>query len=288
MEEAEETQLALSKPRIDSQLRVQAALNAPERIQLEQNNNDVYRNTIFSPLAMRAGNSTSSAGTGTVLPLSLASLEQQGVVKNMLKDYTTMAYSNNRSGRKDIEAFAYSCLGIIHDNLGNLKLAINSYQQYLQLAAEVGDVHAQMKALNFLGVDHYLVARKLKDEAIVDSGVIDRHLQASIGYHIRHLDITDDGGKFVAHNNLGICFDFQDELVESAKHHQNALRLAIKMQSLHGQSVSVGNLGLLSIKRKDFATAKTCFEQHLQLTQTLVDSSAEISAWKLVRTTVLN
>ena len=40
-----------------------------------------------------------------------------------------------------------------------------------------------------------------------------------------------------------------------------------------------GNLGALAIRQGDFATAKPCMEQHLQLVQSLKDFSAEINAW---------
>lgn len=277
-EGADDTQLAESRPRINSQLRVLAASNTPHRLMGEEAE-ELLKNTLFSPTAMR--NLATSTNFTKALPMSLVNVEQQAAVKNSLKDYSTMALSSNRAGKKDIEALAYASMGIIHDNLSNFKLAINSYQQYLSLSTEIGDVLGQRKALNFLGVDHYLQALALINKN-GDAEKIKKHLQASISYHARHLDIADDGGRFVAYNNLGLCHDANSDLIEAAKHHQSALRLAIKMQSLHGQSVSVGNLGLLALKKSDFSTAKTCFEQHMQLTQTLQDSSAEVNAWKLV------
>lgn len=70
------------------------------------------------------------------------------------------------------------------------------------------------------------------------------------------------------------------DLTSAAKNHQDALRIAIKMQTLYGQSIgwwtihhtytfwrlkiydiAVGNLGNLALLKSDFATAKTCFDQ---------------------------
>jgi hypothetical protein len=34
--------------------------------------------------------------------------------------------------------------------------------------------------------------------------------------------------------------------------------------------------------KSDFSTARTCFEQHLQLVQTLMDAEAETTAWIVV------
>jgi tetratricopeptide (TPR) repeat protein len=283
--ETEETQLAMSRPQINSQLRVQAAPNTPARASNAADNNDEYlRETLFSPTAMQ---NLGGKSKNPPLPTSLMHVEQQANVKNLLKEFSTMALSNNRVGRKDLEALAYSSIGIIHDNLDNFKHAITSYQQYLQLSVESNDVSAQMKALNFLGVDYTFIAMKIMDtknlsrEESLDDHV-NKNLQLAISYHQRHFEIADDGGKFVAYNNLGLCYDLLGNLVEAARSHQNALRLAIKLQSLHGQSVSVGNLGLLAMKKCDFSTAKTCFEQHRQLTQSLQDIPAEINAWKLI------
>jgi Flp pilus assembly protein TadD len=61
--------------------------------------------------------------------------------------------------------------------------------------------------------------------------------------------------------NVGIIGD----IVQSAKHQQDALRTAIKMQTLYGQSIAVGNLGMLAMMKQDFATAHTCFEQVSQV-----------------------
>jgi tetratricopeptide (TPR) repeat protein len=108
-------------------------------------------------------------------------------------------------------------------------------------------------------------------------------LQQAIIAHSRHLDVSPDiGGKLVAHINLGICLSWLGDIAQAAKNFQDALRVAIKMQTLYGQSIAVGNLGLLALGKRDFHTARTCFDQHLQLIQALLDPEAEISAWKLV------
>lgn len=108
-------------------------------------------------------------------------------------------------------------------------------------------------------------------------------LQRAIISHSRHLSTAvDSGGKLVAFINLGLCLQWLGDITQAAKHFQDALRAAIKMQTLYGQSIAVGNLGLLALRKNDFHTARTCFDQHLQLIQALLDPEAEIAAWKLV------
>ena len=106
-----------------------------------------------------------------------------------------------------------------------------------------------------------------------------KYLRSSLHYHSKHLEIADDAGKFVAHSNLGLNLGSTGQHIEAAKHHQEALRHAIRLQSTHGQSIAVGNLGLLGSRQGDLVTAKACMDQHLQLVQSLRDLSAESNAW---------
>lgn len=110
------------------------------------------------------------------------------------------------------------------------------------------------------------------------------YLNKAIEFHRAHLQVADAGGQFVAHSNLGLCFGMLRDWAQAGQHHQEALRIAIKLQTLYGQSIAVGNLGLLALTKGDTQTAKTCLEQHLQLVQTLQDVEAEVNAWEMVNT----
>jgi tetratricopeptide (TPR) repeat protein len=88
------------------------------------------------------------------------------------------------------------------------------------------------------------------------------YINLAIISHQKHLDTCPDlGGKFIANINLGICYQWMNALSQAAFHFQDGLRIAIKMQTLFGQSIAVGNLGLLALNKKDFHTARTCFDQ---------------------------
>ena len=86
-------------------------------------------------------------------------------------------------------------------------------------------------------------------------------IRNAINFHQRHLSVADQGGCFVANTNLGICFGILGNSLQSGQHHQEALRIAIRMQTLYGQSIAVGNLGLLALSKGDYQTARTCLEQ---------------------------
>ena len=57
---------------------------------------------------------------------------------------------------------------------------------------------------------------------------------------------------------------------EAATHHQQALRYAIRMSSLAGESLACGHLGMVS-RQVDLSAAKACTERQLQLARTLRD-----------------
>lgn len=73
--------------------------------------------------------------------------------------------------------------------------------------------------------------------------------------------MTDDGGQFVAHINLGLCKAVLGKHDESLHHNQEALRVAVRVGTLFGQSIAVGNLGILAKKQHDYVTAQACLEQ---------------------------
>ena len=50
----------------------------------------------------------------------------------------------------------------------------------------------------------------------------------------------------MARTNVGLCYGMLGDHLAAARHHQEALRIAIQLQSFSGQSISVGNLGALT------------------------------------------
>lgn len=65
----------------------------------------------------------------------------------------------------------------------------------------------------------------------------------AIEYHTKHKEVADVAGKFLAHINLGIIYNSMGDHEKSSINHQFALRYAIQMSSVAGQSVAIGNLG---------------------------------------------
>lgn len=317
MSEEQATQLADTRPYLDTPLRVTIPVNVPVRVLAPSRDKSIYED-MYSPMAIsaakREGETLSSSydhayrdmanvqspflykaknavSTGMVRNKNVSS-EHEAMLKNSLKDYTVLAQSSRRAGKKDVEGQAYASLGVVFDNDEQYLLAIDYYLKYLSVSEELNDNMGIAAACNCIGVDYMTLANPNCESSITLSHLFAEqanletleYIHKAIDYHTRHLDVGPDaGGKLVAHINLGICLTWLGDINRAARHHQDALRIAIKMQTLYGQAIAVGNLGLLAMGKSDFSTSRTCFDQHLQLIQALMDAEAEINAWKLVR-----
>lgn len=170
------TQLADSRPQLDQPLRVTIPVNAPARKVKQTQDKHIQKNA-FSPMAL----SQTKRAMPELLGLAKANEESKRSVseagasagqaeastKTAVSDFTMLAFSSKRSGKKDVEAMAYVSLGVIYDNQGNHTQAIEIYQQYADLCEEMGDVTGVACAYNCLGVDYMLLACPPSDSGFV-------------------------------------------------------------------------------------------------------------------------
>jgi hypothetical protein len=142
---------------------------------------------------------------------------------------------------------------------------IENYKNYLNICKEINDTTGEAAACNCLGVNFMMLACPSSDAGFLNGFVESKqsleYINHAIKHHEQHANISDSGGQFVAHINLGLCYGVKGDYSTAAKHNQSALRIAIRMQTLYGQSISVGNLGMLATLKADYKTARTCFEQ---------------------------
>lgn len=84
-------------------------------------------------------------------------------------------------------------------------------------------MHGEALAYNCIGVDYMKL------------GEIDpANYNDAIQYHMKHKEIADVAGKFLAHINLGIIYNSVGDYEKSSINHQFALRYAIQMSSVAG------------------------------------------------------
>ncbi|TMW63112.1 hypothetical protein Poli38472_002053 [Pythium oligandrum] len=289
----EGTQLAEAAPQLDLPQRIDApdSIKTPPRI-FAPTRDDRVRKTTFSPHATALHKLRHqirhSFENGDELVAKLACCSTQklrekdtAVSAKLTKEYTMLAESSKRAGRHDAECTAHLCLGIIYDNVEDYTKAIECYLLVLSISESTQQKLFTALAANCIGVNYQLMSCGTKEYTytgkFVDAG--NRHLQNALVYHQKHVEAGDDAGKFVAHLNLGLTYGSLGDPNEAARHHQEALRLSIRLNSAYGQSLAVGNLGLLASRQNDLETATACMEQHLQLVQSVNDRSSEAFAW---------
>ncbi|CEG39194.1 Predicted G-alpha GTPase interaction protein, contains GoLoco domain [Plasmopara halstedii] len=288
----EGTQLAEAAPQLDFPQRIDApeSIKTPARC-FPQTREERIQKTVFSPHAaalrtlkqqIRMSFDNGADLEAKLSCCSLSKLKNSGrkVSSRLIKEYSMLAESSKRAGRHDAECIAYLCLGILYDNIEDYSKAIDFYLLVLSISESTKNKLFMGLATNCTGVNYQLLSL-VNDYSYTGKYVNaeSRLLQNARVYHQKHLEVADDAGKFVAHLNLGLTLGSLGEPNEAARHYQEALRLAIQLNSAYGQSIAVGNLGLLASRQEDLETAAACMNQHLQLTQSVSDRPAEIFAW---------
>jgi tetratricopeptide (TPR) repeat protein len=225
------TQLADNRPQFDCALRVALPGNVPQRL-AKKGRDELIRANAFSPAAFSSGRKTFEilAAACQKSSSSIISEEVENVshlldskiidsisrdadadIKTTIRDLSVLALSSRRANQKDVEATAYLSLGVIHDNLGSYHAAIENYMQYLQICQEVNDIMGSALACNCLGVDYMTLVNSNSDggtvEGVKQTENLVSDLNRAIEFHQKHLEIgPDDGGRFVANTNLGLCY----------------------------------------------------------------------------------
>jgi tetratricopeptide (TPR) repeat protein len=150
------------------------------------------------------------------LDMSYADQYNMLAAKKRLADYDILAFACKRAGKSRDEGRAYYSTGVLYDNLGKFRQAVDQYKKFLQVCKAIGDVHGEALAYNCIGVDY------------MKMGETDpKYYKDAIDYHTKHKEVADVAGKFLAHINLGIIFNAEGDHEKSSINHQFALRYAI-------------------------------------------------------------
>merc|ERR1719253_2131653 len=168
-----------------------------------------------------------------------------------IADLKLLADSASRSGNAYQALQAYHRMGVVLDNQGMYKEAIQKYKQFLSLCVSTKNTQGEALAYNCLGIDMFKVGNY--DEAIQ--------------YHNKHLELADSTGRLIAHTNLGIVFQAMGLSEYAAIHHQHAIEYANRMGAKDAQCFSVGNLAIASAAQGDLQTSRICLQYHLSAAQ---------------------
>lgn len=240
----------------------------PQRVETPLYLNSPRRKSGAAPDA-EADSLGPSGATGTkpmAAPLRLAKkLAETLTTRSTLRDNAMLADACRRAGRTKLEGQAHYHMGVLHDNAGEYIRAIECYKKYLLSCRRCGDADGEAIALNHLGVDYQLLGAD--------------YYQRSIACHSRHRDIADIRGKYVAHCNLGLVFSAMGQHDRAAQNFRHALRYAINMSNLHGESFAYEHLAATGTEQGDLRFARECMERALRLATTLGDTVRRHSAF---------
>lgn len=243
-------------------------LTKPQRIELP-----VYFNTPRRVIPLRPSSPSSKQTLNTSMQHAV-DLEKTTTITKRLKDYSMLAFACKRAGKTRDEGRAYYSMGVLYDNMNNYQKAISSYEKFLTVCQSIGDSHGEALAYNCIGVNYNHLAE-------LESSNNDLW-QESINYHTKHKEIADVPGKFLAHINLGLIYSRLGDNERAAINHQFALRYAIQMSSVAGQSVAIGNLGQIGYQKLngDNEKLKMFAERYLTLSHELKNRKGESGAYQ--------
>ena len=80
------------------------------------------------------------------LQMSYSDSYNRIAAQKRLKDYDILAFACRRAGKSRDEGRAYYSTGVLYDNLGKYKMAVDSYKKFLQVCKAIGDVHGEALA----------------------------------------------------------------------------------------------------------------------------------------------
>lgn len=234
-----------------------------------------------------------------------------------IRDYEVRALACNRAGRRAAEANAHFCMGVLWDNARQHLRAVACYQRFEEIlcggggngGAQGGRTARARSASLRTAEDAFAESLAHNSIGVSYQNLGDGYYEQALYHHALHRDIADTPGQLIAYTNMGLIYQLMatsaaadaaagdshgvhgEGGVESktltehaAYHHQQALRCAIRMGSLAGQNIAIGNLGLTGLQHADLATARACMERHLQLSQSLDDYRGQSAAYQTLGT----
>jgi hypothetical protein len=174
-----------------------------------------------------------------------------------IRDYEFLVQACQRAGKTRLESQAYYKLSILYENERRTRGAASALKSFLNVSRRLQDYDSEVLALNSLGILLY----KMGGDHTVEAAEC----------HAQHFEIGEPVGKFIAEINLGMCCAAQEQWSNSLDHFKDALQFAIRLGNVEGESISLANVAWAAENAGDLETARTCFERHIELAESLGD-----------------
>ncbi|HEU4322892.1 MAG TPA: tetratricopeptide repeat protein [Roseiflexaceae bacterium] len=173
--------------------------------------------------------------------------------------------AQRRRDRK-AEATFLGNLGNVYSDLGEVRRAIELYEQRLTIARELGDRRGEGSALGNLGIAYYSLGE----------------VQRAIDLHEQALAIARERGDRASESsalgNLGNVYADLGEVQRAIELYEQALAIARERGDRRGEGRSLGNLGRAYSDLGEVRRAIELYEQDLAIARELGDRASEGSA----------
>lgn len=166
-----------------------------------------------------------------------------------------------KSGEKYWEAYTYSRLGAIYNNLGENQKALNCFNQSLALRRGLGDTRGEAITLSNIGLVYSDVGEH--QEAL-------NYLNLSLSLKTAFNDAT---GKAITLNNIGRVYADLGKTKEAIDSFDKALALLSKDPSKYLEAGILNNIGGTYLSTGDLQKALASFDKALTLLKEIGDKS---------------
>jgi len=221
--------------------------------------------------------------------------EDRTQILQRIQDLELLTYACRRANKLREEGRAHFATGVLRDNLRQYSKAIQSYTLFLNICQQCSDNQGCALAYHCIGVDHQLLGSGLlsgdkpsaepKKDDEARSEVKPDALRKAIVFHNKHRENSDGVGRFIAHLNMGLAYASLGEKQMATVNHQYALRFALQLRSLEGQSLAIGSLSFSSgMYDNDPEKMRALIERYVELCGALGQSRNQATALRKLGT----
>ncbi|WP_170227947.1 tetratricopeptide repeat protein [Vicingus serpentipes] len=148
-------------------------------------------------------------------------------------------------------------IGYVYSKHGEISIALEYYNQSLQLLVEAGDQKGIASALNNMAAIYE------------DQGDI---LKALEFYHLslrKREKLNDKKGKATSLNNIGMIYINQDNINQALDYYQKSIEIYTEINDLKGQAHALNNIGTAYEKKGDIDQALSYYSKSLKIKEEL-------------------
>lgn len=220
--------------------------------------------------------------------------EEKTQAVKRIQDLEMLTVACRRAQKVREEGRAHFSLGVLRDNLKQYRKAVESYNQFLRVCKECSDSQGCALAYHCIAIDYQLMGSappEPSNHTAPDGeppapgeqarGVKPELLKKAIMFHNKHREHSDAVGKFVAHLNMGLAYAQLGEKESATVNFQYALRYALQLHSLEGQSLAIGSLSFSAgMYENDPEKLRVLIERYVDLCGMLKQNRNQASALK--------